>query len=71
MRKLDYPFEDYKSALSKTMRTEREMLVFLALPQRANGICGHRALAAAEWSKLWWSCGICEQFVVEAFKNFD
>lgn len=53
------------------MRTEREMVVFLALPQRANGICGHRALAAAEWTKLWWSCGICEQFVVEAFKNFD
>lgn len=48
MSKLDYPFEDYKSALSKTMRTEREMVVFLTLPQRTNGICGHRALATAE-----------------------
>lgn len=42
MRKLDYPFEDYKSALSKTMRTAMDGngCFFLLHCPRANGICG-------------------------------
>lgn len=67
MRKLDYPFEDHKSELSRALRTETEMFVFIShWPRAANSVW-----SCVELSELAMLCGICEQFVVEAFKNFD